>query len=160
LPFICGEFILLQACGLPRMRNDSNIGWIALTLREAAWAPLLVLGPVFLADWTFDVFIRFPWFDIPAHLLGGVAATYFFWRAAANARSVAGRFPKLSHAAFALACTAGATILWESFEFFSDRLLRTRMQHGLGDTLSDIVFSLAGGAAYLVLRRVFAAHRG
>jgi hypothetical protein len=141
------------------MRNDPDIGWIVRTIREAAWAPLLVLFPVFLADWTFDVFTRLPWFDIPTHLLGGVAATYFFWRAAANAASVAGRFQSVSHAVFALACTTGATILWELFEFLSDRLLRTRMQHGMGDTLSDIFFSLAGGVAYLVLRR-FAAHRG
>lgn len=119
-----------------------------------------MLGPVFLADWTFDVFTRLPWFDIPTHLLGGVAATYFFWRAAANVASVAGRFQKVGHAVFALACTAGATILWELFEFLSDRLLRTRMQHGAGDTLSDIVFSLAGGVAYLVLRRAFAARAG
>lgn len=119
-----------------------------------------MLLPVFLADWAFDVFTRLPWFDIPTHLLGGVAATYFFWRAAANARSVAGRFPQVNHAAFALACTASATILWEIFEFLSDRLLQTRMQHGVGDTLSDIVFSLAGGAAYVFLRRAFAAPPG
>ena len=139
------------------MRNGSDSRWIALTLREAAWAPLLVLIPVFLADWIFDVFTRLPWFDIPTHVLGGVAATYFFWRAAANAASVAGRFQGVSHAVFALACTTGATILWELFEFLSDRLLQTRMQHGVSDTLSDIVFSLAGGAAYLVLRRASAA---
>jgi len=119
-----------------------------------------VLIPVFLADWMFDVFTRLPWFDIPTHVLGGVAATYFFWRAAANARSAAGRFQSVSQAVFALACTTGATILWEIFEFLSDRLLRTSMQHGVGDTLSDIVFSLAGGVAYLTLRHAFAAHRG
>ena len=142
------------------MRNDSDSRWIVLTLREAAWAPLLVVGPVFIADWAFDVFTRLPWFDIPTHLLGGVAATYFFWRAAANAASVAGRFQRVSHAVFALACTTGATILWELFEFLSDRLLHTRMQHGVGDTLSDIVFSLAGGVAYLMLRRAFAVPSG
>jgi hypothetical protein len=131
-----------------------------LTLRQAAWAPLLVLLPVFLADWTVDVFFRLPWFDIPTHMLGGVAATYFFWRAAANAASVAGRFQRVSHAVFALACTTGATILWELFEFLSDRLLPTRMQHGVGDTLSDIFFSLAGGVVYLALRREFAARHG
>jgi hypothetical protein len=142
------------------MRNDSDIGWIVLTLREAAWAPLLVLFPVFLADWAFDVFTRLPWFDIPTHLLGGVAATYFFWRAAANAASVAGRLQRVSHAVFALACMTGVTILWELFEFLSDRLLRTSMQHSVGDTLSDIVFSLARGVAYLMLRRAFAARPG
>jgi len=142
------------------MRNEPDIRWIGQTLREAAWAPLLVLCPVVLADGIFDAFARFSWFDIPAHFLGGIAATYFFWCAAANARSLAGHFPKVSHAVLALGCTASTTILWEILEFLSDRLLRTHMQRGPGDTLSDIVFSLAGGVAYLVLRRAFAAPPG
>ena len=142
------------------MRNEPDIRWIVQTLREAAWAPLLVLCPVVLAEGIFDVFTRFPWVDIPAHVLGGIAATYFFWRAAANAGSLAGHFPNVSHAVLAVACTASATILWEISEFLADRLLRTQMQHGPGDTVSDIVFSLAGGVAYLVLRRAYAAHLG
>lgn len=44
-------------------------------------------------------------------------------------------------------------ILWEAFEFLSDRWAGARMQHGLGDTASDIFFGLAGGVAYLVLRQ-------
>lgn len=142
------------------MRNEPDIRWIVQTFREAAWAPLLVLCPVVLAEGIFDVFTRFPWVDIPAHFLGGIAATYFFWRAAANARSRAGHFPKVSHAVLAVGCTAGTTILWEISEFLADRLLRAHMQHGLEDTLSDIVFSLAGGVAYLVLRRAYAAPPG
>lgn len=142
------------------MRNEPDIKWIVQTLREAAWAPLLVLCPVVLAEGIFDAFTRFPWVDIPAHVLGGIAATYFFWRAAANARSLAGHFTQVSPAVLALGGTASTTILWEILEFLADRLLRTQMQHGLGDTLSDIVFSLAGGAAYLVLRRAYAASSG
>ena len=57
----------------------------------------------------------------------------------------------------AFVCTVSATILWEVFEFLSDRLLGTHLPHGLGDTSSDIFFSLAGGVAYLVLRRPSAA---
>ena len=142
------------------MRNEPDIRWIVRTLREAGWAPLLVLCPVVLADWLFDAFARLSWFDIPTHILGGIAATHFFWRAAANARSIAGRFAKVDQAILAIGGTAGMTILWEIFEFLSDRLLHAHMQHGPGDTLSDIVFSLAGGVAYLILRRAFAARPG
>jgi len=138
------------------MRNEPDISWIVQTLREAAWAPLLVLCPVVIAEGIFDVFTRFPWVDIPTHFLGGIAATYFFWRAFANARSAAGHFPKVNHAVLAFGCTASTTILWEIFEFLADRFLGTQMQHGLGDTSSDIFFSLAGGVAYLVLRHRFA----
>jgi hypothetical protein len=142
------------------MRIEPDFRWIVHTLREAAWAPLLVLCTVFLAAGSFDAYTRFPWVDMPTHFLGGIATTYFFWRAAANARSVAGHFSKVSHAVLALGCTASTTILWEIFEFLSDRFLGAHMQHGMGDTSSDIFFSLAGSAAYLVLRRRFAAATG
>lgn len=130
-----------------------HIGWMARTLREAAWAPLLVLWPVLLADWIFEAYTRFPWVDIPTHFLGGIAVTHFFWRAFVNAQSVAGTCAKVSHAVLALGGTATMVVLWELFEFLSDRLLGAHMQHGLGDTSSDIFFGLAGGVAYLVLRR-------
>jgi hypothetical protein len=93
----------------------------------------------------------------PTHFFGGVAVTYFFWCASANAQSVAGRLPNVSQAVLAFGCTTTTTILWEIFEFVSDRLLGTHMQHGPGDTWSDVFFGLAGGVAYLVLRRSFAA---
>lgn len=139
------------------MRNEPNIRWIVRTLREAAWAPLLVLCPVVLAEGAFDMYTRFPWIDIPTHFFGGIAVTHFFWCASANAQSVAGQFVKVSHAVLPLGGTATMSILWELFEFLSDHLLGAHMQHGLGDTLSDIFFGLAGGVAYLVLRRWFAA---
>jgi hypothetical protein len=139
------------------MRNHSNIRWIAQTLRQAAWAPLLVLGPVVIGEAIFNAFTRFPWIDIPAHFFGGIAVTYFFWCASANAQSIAGHVPKVSYAVFAFGCTASMALLWEIFEFLLDRFLGTHMQHGPRDTLSDIFFGLAGSVAYLVLRRWFAA---
>jgi hypothetical protein len=134
--------------------------WIRQTLREAAWAPLLVLCAVVVIDKIFDAFARFPWFDVPAHFLGGIAATYLFRCAAANARFLAGPLPSISQEFIAFACTAGTAMLWEAFEFVSDRLMLTNLQHGSGDTLSDLVFGLAGGAAYVVLRRAFSAPPG
>lgn len=142
------------------MRNEPDIRWIVQTLREAAWAPLLMLCAAVLAEKIFDAFNRFPRIDIPTHFLGGMAITYFFWRAFANAQSVAGHFPKVIRVVLAFVCMVSATILWEVLEFLSDRLLGTHMQHGLGDTSSDILFSLAGGLAYLVLRRPLAQSTG
>lgn len=139
------------------MQHGPGIRWIRRTLRQAAWAPLLVLCPVVLADGMFKAYTRFPWFDIPTHFLGGIAVTYFFWCASVNAQSFAGRAAKVSHAVLALGGTAAMTLLWELFEFLADRCLQAQMQHGLGDTASDIFFGLAGGVAYLVFRRGFRA---
>lgn len=138
------------------MRNEPNIRWIVQTLWQAAWAPLLVFC-LFVAAVIFDAYTRFPSLDVPTHFFSGVAVTYFFWCASANAQSVAGQLTNVSQAVFVFACTAGTTILWEVFEFLSDRLLGTHMQHGPADTLADIFFGLAGGVAYLVLRRSFSA---
>jgi hypothetical protein len=138
------------------MRDEPADGWIARTFREAAWAPLLVLGPVLLADWSFAVYTRYPWIDMPTHFLGGIATTHFFWRASVNSQSVADPGAKASHAVPALAGTITLALLWELFEFLADRLLGAHMQHGLLDTWSDIFLGLAGAVVYLALRRWFA----
>ena len=139
--------------GFHGMRNEPGIGWIVQALREAAWAPLLVFCLVIAAVGIFDAYTRVPSLDIPTHFLGGIAVTYFFWCAATNAQSAAGHLPNMRPAVLAFGCTASTTILWEILEFLFDRLLGTQLQHGLGDTVSDILFGLAGGIAYLVLRR-------
>jgi hypothetical protein len=141
------------------MRNKLVIRWIVQTLRVAAWAPLLVFCLVVAAAGIFDAYNRFPWLDVPTHFLGGIAVTYFYWVACANAQSVASHFRIVSPAVLAFGCTASTTILWEIVEFLSDRMLGTQLQHGVGDTVSDIFFGLAGGVAYLVLRRWFTASR-
>ena len=81
----------------------------------------------------------------------------FGWPPGANAQPVAGHLPNVSQAVLAFGCTAGTTILWEILEFLSDRLFGTQLQHGVEDTVSDILFGLIGGVVYLVLRRSFAA---
>jgi hypothetical protein len=61
--------------------------WIFDTLREAAWAPLMVLG-VYGLGLTFHVFKLFPPLDIPTHFLGGVAITYFYFAGTQMVRGV------------------------------------------------------------------------
>ena len=134
------------------MKHELELRWIALTLRQAAWAPVLVFCTFVSAQGLFDLFVLFPSADIPTHFLGGLAITYFFWRAAANARSIAGHFSSASPSLLVFGCTASAAILWEALEFLSDTLLGTRMQHGAQDTASDIFFGLAGALTYLMLR--------
>jgi len=119
-----------------------------------------VLCAVVLAAGLFDMYTRFPWIDIPTHFLGGIAVTYFFWHASANAQSVARQFANVGQSVLSLGGTAAMSILWELFEFLADHLLGAHMLHGLADTSSDIFLGLAGGVAYLVLRRWFAASTG
>lgn len=135
------------------METRPSIRWILRTLREAAWAPLLVLTLFLAAVGLFDAYRHFPPLDKPTHFCGGLAVAYFFWCAWGHGRALASYFPKAGQPAFALGGTAVAAILWEIYEFLSDRYLATRMQHGLEDTLSDVFFGLAGAAVYLLVRR-------
>ena len=139
------------------MQNAPRIPWLRQTLREAAWGPLLVLFAVVAGIRAYDAFTRFPWIDVPAHFIGGIAATSFYRRAIVNAALLRGDSSKAREGLLAFACTAGTAVLWESFEFTSDRLLLTSLQHGMGDTLSDLAFGVAGALAYLTLRRLAAA---
>lgn len=131
--------------------------WLVSTFREAAWAPLLVLGLSFAGAHFFDAYTRFPSLDMPAHFLGGIAAAYFLWCALAHAQT-AGYALKANPLAVVLAGTAAVAIMWEVlFELLADHFLKSAMQHGVRDTLADVFFGFAGACAYLVVRRSFAA---
>jgi hypothetical protein len=135
------------------MGTRASLAWVLRTLRQAAWAPLLVLGLFLAAVGLFDAYARLPALDKPTHFLGGAAVAHFFWCGWGQAGALGGPLPKVGQPAFALGGTAVTALLWEVCEFLADRFLATRMQHGLVDTLSDVLFGLAGGAIYLLLRR-------
>jgi hypothetical protein len=142
------------------MRTQTNVEWILRTFREAAWAPLLVLALFLAGAGLFDAYTHFPPLDKPTHFFGGLAVTYFFWCGWGQASSPAAYLPRVSQAAFAFGCTAVTALIWEIFEFLSDRFLATHMQHGPEDTLSDVFFGLAGAVVYLLMRRSRAASAG
>lgn len=115
-------------------------------IRVAGWAPLAV----FAASFPFAA-TRYAESAYPVlHLLGGAALAYFFRRALRLC--YAGWPPVLSSlVAFALACTGA--LAWEIGEFASDFLFGTMLQEGLFDTMTDLILSAAGAAAWLALRR-------
>jgi hypothetical protein len=113
------------------------------TLREAAWAPLSVLG-LYWVGLTFDLYKTFPPLDIPTHFLGGVAITYFFRAAIRHSQSFVGKIPLPIQVLFAITCTGTMTILWEFYESFADSFLHTSMVRGVQDTIVDLFVGLLG----------------
>jgi hypothetical protein len=113
-------------------------------LREALWAPAAVvlaasaLGRLPGVD---------PWWLM--HVAGGAAMAFCYLRLAV----LAGRRYGLSHAgvryviAFALACSTA--LAWELGEFVLDETMGSDLQEGLMDTMSDLMLSVCGAAAYL-----------
>ena len=125
------------------------VNWIMTTLREAAWAPLAVIG-FYAIGLAFDWYDRFPPLDIPSHFLGGAAITYFYRSAIKNSQSLVGNIPALIQSLFAFTCTGTTIIFWEFYENAADFLLGTQMVRGLEDTVLDMFVGLMG-ALFLLL---------
>jgi hypothetical protein len=104
-------------------------------LRDGAWAPAAVLVLGWLVGRT-GAGHDYWWL---LHVLGGAALAFFFLRALGGSRRYA--------AAFAFACTGA--LGWEAAEYGMDELFGMALQEGLVDTMSDLLLSVCGAAAYL-----------
>lgn len=114
-------------------------------LRETAWAPAAVLILNFFAV---RLYADFFWL---LHLLGGAALGFFFHRAIRIAADLLGSLRAFAQYvfAFALACTVG--LFWEITEFTLDRIMLAQLQEDLPETMSDLIFDVAGAVAVLVV---------
>lgn len=117
--------------------------WIAATLREAAWAPLSILG-LYLLGRTLHVFKLFPPLDIPTHFLGGVMMTYFYRVAIRHSQKALGGIPFSIQALLAFTCTATTAIFWEFYENILDFFFHTHLVRGVPDTIVDLLMGLLG----------------
>jgi hypothetical protein len=126
--------------------------WLIETLRRAGWAPVCIFLVNRIAMGTFRLGRTFPAFDIPMHLLGGVAIAYFFHVAFSVAvrRELFSPHDRATHAALVLGWTSIAALVWELYEWFSTVYLRRPIMGDVHDTLGDLVLGLAGGAAFLL----------
>ena len=126
------------------MNNKQQlINWIRVTLRAAAWAPLSIICfyVIALALHWFDLF---PPLDIPSHLLGGVAITYFYRSAIKNSQSIVGDIPLPIQILLAFTCTGTTIIFWEFYENLLDLFFGTHVVRGLEDTIMDMFLGLTG----------------
>jgi hypothetical protein len=128
------------------------LDWIAATLREAAWAPLGVVA-FYLIGLALGLFDRFPPLDIPTHLLGGAAITYFYRSAIRNSQPLVGDIPLPIRIVFAFTSTGTTTVLWEFYENAFDFLFGTHMVRGLEDTITDLLMGFTGALALTLLYR-------
>ena len=125
------------------MRNKQIAAWIIDTLREAAWAPLVVFLFYLIAR-SLQLFSLFPLLDIPTHFLGGVVITYFYRVAIRNAQTLVGEIPFSVRVLFAFTCTGTTTIFWEFYEYIFDFFFNTQMVRGVTDTTVDFFVGLLG----------------
>lgn len=138
-----------DAIGIAEHARASVMTRALRVLRRASWAPLLVFGLHLLASST-ALYLRWPALDVPMHFGGGVAIACFFRCALIEA--VAARWLALGALELALmvfGLTCAAAVGWECAEYVSDRLLLSRAQLSLSDTLSDMLLGIGGGILFV-----------
>jgi hypothetical protein len=134
------------------MRNKQVAAWIADTLREAAWAPLVVFIFYLIAR-SLQLFQVFPPLDIPTHFMGGVVMTYFYRVGIRNAQRLVGEIPFPIQVILAFTCTGTTTIFWEFYEYIFDFFFDTQMVRGVTDTTVDFFVGLLGALVLSVFYR-------
>jgi len=99
-----------------------------------------------LVNMRFDLYLSFPWLDVPMHLIGGasigVSASLLLryqWERPDWTR--VNRFFFLWN----IGMVSFAAIVWEFYEFTSDYFFHTTMQASPADTVADMFLGLAGG---------------
>lgn len=123
--------------------------WVINTLREAAWAPLAVVG-FYVIGLALRLFKSFPFLDIPTHFMGGVVITYFYRAAIRNLQKLVGEIPLPIQILLAFTCAGTTTIFWEFYENLADNFLGTQMVRGLEDTIVDLLVGLSGALVFSV----------
>ena len=134
------------------MRNKQVAAWIIDTVREAAWAPIVVFL-FYLVARSLQLFVLFPPLDIPTHFMGGVVITYFYRVAIRNVQRLAGEIPFSVQVLFAFTCTGTTTIFWEFYEYIFDFFFDTQMVRGVTDTTVDFFVGLLGALVFSLLYR-------
>ncbi len=121
---------------------------IGKLLRKAAWPGMCV----FVAHMPLaKLFGHEPYVDPVMHLLGGVAAAFFFSRLGPFVPAVFGSLAIPARRTLAFCATTTVAVLWELAEYLSDRYLGTMAHTNVDSTLRDILTGMLGALAYLVI---------
>jgi hypothetical protein len=132
------------------------LDWVKQSLREAAWAPLVVFGLHVVALGVFDTYANFPQFDLLMHFFGGVVMAFFFHRASINAslQGISAPYHAVTHRLLVFTSTCTVAVFWEFAEFITDWYFGSQTQGGLTDTMGDLFFGGVGGVFFIVFAAI------
>ena len=98
----------------------------------------------------------YPFYDKIAHLVSSITiAVLGFVAAVIMDRYTEIKLNRPMIVFFVIIFTMAIGSFWEITEFISDKIIGTQLQPGLGDTMYDLIFDLAGGIIIGVLGDVY-----
>jgi hypothetical protein len=113
-----------------RMNNKQIFSWVTDTLREAAWAPLCVVG-------FYAIGLMF----------------HFYRNTIKNSQGMLGNIPLPIQILLAFTATGTTAVFWEFYENIADYFLHTHMVLGLFDTIKDLFDGIMGTLVLSVFYR-------
>lgn len=133
--------------------NIFNLFNLSIKTLKQSSLPILIVFLIFyvVADKVFKTYSPYPWIDIPAHIAGGMAICFFFYRLSVNSQELIGKIPNLAMYAMSIGLTVIIAVFWECFEYLSDVNLGTTTSLGVKDTLSDILNGLLGSIGLIFI---------
>ncbi|HEU5161545.1 MAG TPA: hypothetical protein VFV54_00220 [Thermoanaerobaculia bacterium] len=118
-----------------------------------ALAILFVFASLFLGN-VRGFYERFWWWDLVLHAASGFLLGIFGFLLVYvlnEKEEIELHMKPLFVALFAFMFSVGLGAIWEIFEFAMDVTLRVEMQHGLTDTMADLIVDTVGAAVIAVL---------
>lgn len=115
--------------------------------------PVLVFMTDFMLDILYDIYLHYPWVDIPMHFAGGIAIAFTCCRILSLLR-VENLAPTLSiwwKRYVLMSSVLFIAIMWEFQEFTWDYIFKTEKQTGLADTMLDLLLGLIGGGLMIMI---------
>lgn len=110
--------------------------------------PIAVFAFHLLLIAIFNIYLVWPWFDIPMHFIGGVAIALTALMSIKHLQKT--KHLGHAHPAFkfliVVSLVSLAAVLWEFAEFALDSFTVTNWQGDINDTLFDLLMGLVGGA--------------
>ena len=133
-------------------RKNKNMKKIFPQLMRAFFPPFLLYLFQYLAEIFFNIYFRYPNFDIPMHFLGGVTMAMTasaLLRIAEEQKWFVIKKKSVSLLLIVMFVVFVA-VLWEFHEFLFDQFLGTRTQLSNFDTMKDLFLGMSGSSLAVI----------
>lgn len=121
--------------------------FLTIVISGGGWAPISVL----ILHKLVMVFGVRSQSDSLLHYSGGLAITYFSYRMILIHQKLIGSLGKFVLYSYSFACGCTVALFWDLFEFASDYIFHTDIQHSLHETMCDLTYGVLGAISIMMI---------